>query len=259
MRHWILYFLLAVVLLYAVGTTVALLLSKVQFIWALPSIVLWLHFGFLFCQRRTPALRNPDETETAFAKKGRMHWWWITWSLFVSAVASTLVLVFGLVFGLKQLPILQFMFFEVLALSASFPAISNKRAGAKQKSGQIGNRGGEEERKSGDVDAHFIMRKSDSASTTSTSYDVRNTGVSSYIDEENIGETMLEEKMRPLPESSQEDISHDGTLPQLPFHYPETSSPFSEASGRKSPFDTKSTSDMSLDEADIRNQVEHSV
>ncbi|KAF8644360.1 hypothetical protein AX16_008512 [Volvariella volvacea WC 439] len=110
--------------------------------------------------------------------------------MLLSTVTSTVLLALSLAFHLQQLPILQFLFFEGLALWAIFSAISKKRLDAMESERRGTLRGSEAEAgRLGNIDNDATEngapqipltprpRKPTSDSTTSTSA----TLVSSYV------------------------------------------------------------------------------
>lgn len=93
--------------------TFLLVRFNLQFVWALPAVVLWLHFGFFFDYalkvRLSPKLK---EGEIEAAKRNRKRAWILTWAVGFSAVVSTVLLVFGVLHGWELLFLGEFIFFE---------------------------------------------------------------------------------------------------------------------------------------------------
>jgi len=110
---------------YIIGTAIPLIVVGAPPLWLLPTLLLWLHFGFLYTQCYQVAMINDPrrEQESALVRSTRRQWWWMTWGMFACAMGFTAA--FALyVFSIELLPIVQTMFSEVLFLWAIFHTIN---------------------------------------------------------------------------------------------------------------------------------------
>lgn len=128
MRHYVLYLLLLLELLYIIGTTIGLLLFDKPYIWALPIIVYWLHVGFLFPQLYYGTLRRGVRSAGASAavRNLRTAWWCMSFLLFLGAIASSVLFGYLHVSRPDLLPIVQFIFLIPFTLWAILRTIDEE-------------------------------------------------------------------------------------------------------------------------------------
>ncbi len=117
MYRRILYLAIFLQVLFCGAGAFLLLRLDLPLVWALPALVLWLHFGvFFYPTFRTSITDQLDDKAGRETKKRIFDARVLTWAVGASAAASTLVLCFGLLHRWELLFVFEFIFFEGITL-----------------------------------------------------------------------------------------------------------------------------------------------